>query len=79
MRDTAGQNEAISSATHYDGRSVSVSLTVALCDSVLGKGQHQLGRGERSYFPNRASKPGSRHTIHWLSCSQLCSRALRLG
>ena len=49
-----------------------VCLMVALlCYCVHGMGQHQLGRGERSfkevlsYFPDRMSKPGLRHTIGW--------------
>ena len=40
---------------------------LSLCDCIHRKGQHQLGQGERSskksYFPNRTSKPGPRHTI----------------
>ena len=40
-------------------------LTVALCDCVHGKGQHQLGQGGISLKEFRASKPTSQHTISW--------------
>ena len=57
------------------------SLTVALCDCVHVKGQHQLGWGERSFKEAPFSRPRDQTwlaTHHCLSCSQLCSRALRL-
>ena len=58
-----------------------VCLTVALCDCVHGKGQHQLGQEERSVKEVPFSWPREQTwlaTHHWLSCSQLCSWALRL-
>ena len=58
-----------------------VFLTVSLCDCVHGKGQHQLGQGERSFKEVPFSQPRKQTwlaTHHWLSCSQTCSRALRL-
>ena len=58
-----------------------VCLTAAFCDCIHGKGQHQLGQGERSVKEvpfSRLHKQTWLATHHWLSCSQLCSRALKL-
>ena len=58
-----------------------VCLTVALCDCIHGKRQHQLGQGERSFKEVPFSRPCEQTwlaTHYWLSCSQLCSRTLRL-
>ena len=55
-------------------------LTVALCGHVHGKGQHQLGQGERSLKEVLFSRPREQTwlaTHHRLSCCQLCSRAWR--
>ena len=59
-----------------------VCLTVALCDCVHGKEQHQLGQGETFFKEVLFSRPSEQiwlATHHWLSGSQRCSRALRLG
>ena len=55
-------------------------LTVALC--VHGKGQHQLGQGERFFKEvlfSQLHKQTWFAAHHWLSCNKLYSRALRLG
>ena len=55
------------------------------CSSVTvykAREQNQLGLGERSFKGVLFSQPGKQIwlvTRHWLSCSQLCSRALKLG
>ena len=58
-----------------------VCLMVALCDCVNGKGQYQLSQGERFFKEVPFFRPRKQiwlATNHWLSYSQLCSRALRL-
>ena len=52
------------------------------CDCVHGKGQHQLGQGEKSFKEVLFSQPSEQTwlmTHHWLSCSQIYPRTLRLG
>ena len=59
-----------------------ICLTVALCDCVHGKGQHQLSQGEVTFQKVLFSQPLKQAwlvTQRWLSGSKLCYRALRLG
>ena len=59
-----------------------VCLRVAFCDCAHGKGHHQLGQGEGSFKEVLFSLPREQTwlaTHNWMSGSQLCSRALRLG
>ena len=66
----------------YHSSHIYVCLTVALCDCFHGKEQHQLGQRERSFKEVlffRLCEQIWLATHRWLSCSQLCSRALRLG
>ena len=54
---------------------------LVLCDCVHGKGQHQLGLGKRSFKEGPFYRPCQQTLLpihRWLSCSQLCSRMLRL-
>ena len=52
----------------------------SLCDHGHGKGQHQLGQGERTFDGVLLFRPREKTwlaTHHWLSCCHPCSETLR--